>query len=55
MADSRKPYTVTIGGREHTMLLTDEGAKQYGDNAKPVQAKAAEKPKNKARTAPNKK
>ena len=55
MADNRKPYTVTIGGREHTMLLTEEGAKQYGDNAKPVQTKAATRPANKSRTADNNK
>lgn len=52
MADDRKPYTVNVAGVEHTMLLTDEDAKQYGDRAT-AQTKAAE-PKNKARTVPNK-
>ena len=54
MAADRKSYTVTIGGIEHTMLLTDEAAKQYGDNARPVQVKAAPKPANKSRTARDK-
>ena len=27
-------YTVTINGIEHTMMLTDEDAKRYGDDAK---------------------
>lgn len=43
-----KEYTVTIGGIEHTMQLTAEDAKRYGDNA--VEKKAAEAPANKART-----
>ncbi len=43
-------YTVTIGGVEHTMLLTDEDAKRYG----PAAVKAAAKPANKARSASNK-
>ena len=55
MADNRKAYTVTIGGREHTMLLTDEGAQQYGNNAKLVETKAVPRPANKSRSAQNKK
>lgn len=47
-----KEYTVTIGGLEHTMLLDDLDAERMG--AKPVEAKAAVKPANKARTAQNK-
>lgn len=54
MADNRKPYTVTIGGLGHTMLLTEQAARElYGDLAQPIEAKAAE-PKNKARTPRNK-
>jgi hypothetical protein len=52
MADNRKPYTVTIGGIEHTLLLTAEDADRYGDDA--VKVKAAEEPSNKSRTAQNK-
>lgn len=48
-----KEYTVTIGGVDHTLLLTDEDAKRHGDAAKPV-TKAAPKPADKARTASNK-
>lgn len=56
MADERKPYRVNIGGLEHTMLLTERGAAElYGDLAQPVKEKAAEPPRNKARTAQNKK
>lgn len=47
-----KEYTVTIGGIEHTVQLTDEDAKRLG--AKPVETKQAA-PANKARTASNKK
>ena len=54
MADNRKAYEVTIGGLPHTLLLDEDGAKSYGENAKPVQAKAAPKLANKARTADNK-
>lgn len=51
MADNRKEYTVTIGGVEHTLLLSSEDAKRYGDDA--VETKQAE-PANKSRTAQNK-
>lgn len=35
MADNAlQEYTVTINGIEHTMLLDDATAKQYGDAAK---------------------
>lgn len=50
-----KEYTVTIGGVEHTMLLSDDDAKRYGDAAQPVKEKAAPAPKNKARFASSKK
>lgn len=54
MADNRKPYTVTIGGLGHTMLLTEQAARElYGDLAVPVEVKAAQ-PKNKARAPQNK-
>jgi len=36
-------YTVTINGIEHTMLLTDEDAERYGDNAKKGGATATKK------------
>ena len=42
-------YVVNIGGIDHTVLLTDEDAKAQG--LKPVEAKAAPAPKNKAREA----
>lgn len=29
-----KEYTVTLGGLDHTLLLSDEEAKRYGDLAK---------------------
>lgn len=51
MADSRKEYTVKIGGVEHTLLLSSEDAERYGDDA--VLVKQAE-PANKSRTASNK-
>ena len=58
MADGRKEYDVTIGGIVHSMLLDDGDAERYGDKATPhepeVEAKEAEKPANKARTARNK-
>ena len=62
MADKRQPYTVTIGGLGHTMLLTEQAAREmYGDLARPVEKKAApklqtkaRKPANKARTADDK-
>lgn len=49
-----KLYTVTIGGVEHTVQLSDEDAKRYGDAATPVSTKEAEAPKNKARSAKSK-
>ena len=61
MADNRKPYRVTIGGLEHTMLLTEQSAREmYGDLASPIEDKKAEPtkkattPRNKARTPDNK-
>ena len=51
MADNRKPYTVNIGGVEHTLLLTEEDAARYGDAA--VQTKAVS-PSNKSSTPKNK-
>lgn len=50
MAD-RKAYVLTIGGIEHTMLLTDEDAKRYGKAAKPAKAGTAA---NKGGSAANK-
>lgn len=50
MADTSE-YTVTIGGIEHTVLLSKEDAERY--DAKPVAAKSA-KPANKAASAANK-
>lgn len=48
MADNRKEYVVTINGIEHTMLLTDEDAKGYGENAKAAgAANKAKAPENK--------
>lgn len=31
--DQRKSYTVDIGGIQHDMLLTEQGARRYGDRA----------------------
>ena len=50
-----REYVVEINGLPHTLQLSDEDAKAYGDRAKPVQSKQAEKPANKARTASDKK
>ena len=50
-----KEYDIEVQGIVHRFQLDDEDAKKYGDRAKPVSAKAAEKPANKARTASNKK
>lgn len=47
-----KEYTVTIGGVDHTMQLSDEDAKRM--DAKPVSTKAADAPANKSRSAKNK-
>ena len=49
MADL-KEYTVTIGGVEHTMQLSDEDAKRYGDAAKAEKSSTAS---NKSATASN--
>lgn len=35
-----KEYTVVIAGQEHTLQLSDEDVKKYGDNAKPVEKSA---------------
>ena len=53
MSDNRTEYVVTLGGVEHTMLLTADDAGRYGDAATRVQAKAVQ-PQNKARTPLNK-
>lgn len=42
MADSRKRYTLTLAGIEHTVLLSERGAARYGDLAKPVEQKKSE-------------
>lgn len=68
MAENRTPYRVSIGGLEHTMLLTKQAAAEmYGDLARPVdaarpkkatatkpEAKQSPAPRNKARTASDK-
>lgn len=36
MADRRKRYVLTLGGIDHTVLLSDEGAARYGNLAKPA-------------------
>lgn len=46
-----KSYTVEIGGVQHTLQLSDEDAKRYGDRA--VAVKQAE-PSNKSRQPANK-
>jgi hypothetical protein len=48
-AQKLSEYTVTLNGLEHTMLLTDEDAKRYGENAKKAGAsnKARSEPPNK--------
>lgn len=46
-----KEYTVDIGGVEHTLQLSDEDAKRYGDNATPVKSSTAS---NKSRSASDK-
>lgn len=52
MADNRKPYTVTVSGIEHTMLLNAEDAERYGKAAVPVKQQA--RPANKSVTPDNK-
>lgn len=50
-----KPYKVTIDGYATTLLLSDADAKAQGLLVDaPVEKKAAPKPANKARKAPNK-
>lgn len=49
-----REYEVTIGGLPHTLQLDDADAARYGDAARPVEAKQAPAPKNKARTAKSK-
>lgn len=49
MADNRNEYEVEIGGVTHTLLLTDDDAKRYGEAAKKQAA-----PANKAATPSNK-
>ena len=44
--EERKLYTVTIGGLPHTMSLSADDAKRYGDRA--VEVKRTE-PQNKSR------
>lgn len=53
MSDEQEPseYTVDINGVEHTMLLTEEDAKRYGDSATKAKAKA---PANKSSSASSK-
>ncbi len=46
-----KTYTVLINGLPHTMQLSDEDAKRYGDDAVEVKDGAAQ---NKGRSATNK-
>ena len=48
MADDRKEYEVTIGGVVHTLLMSEQDAKRYGDAAK------QRVPANKSRSAQNK-
>lgn len=50
-----REYEVQINGLPHTMQLSDEDAKALGDRAKPVETKQADKPKNKARSAQDRK
>jgi len=51
MTDRRERYVVILGGLEHTMLLTAEGAQRYGDSARKA---ATPKRSVKARTPQNK-
>jgi len=46
-------YEIEINGIPHTVLLSDEDAKKYGDGAKPVSEKA-KRAANKARKPANK-
>ena len=49
MADNRKQYQLTMGGVEHTVLLTPQDAERYGELA--VEVKEAKAAANKARSA----
>lgn len=49
--DKRTEHVVTIGGVEHTMLLTDDDAKRLGAEAVGSKAK---QPANKSRTTSDK-
>ena len=40
--DNRRTYKVNIQGVEHDLLLTDQGAKRYGDRARLVEAVEAD-------------
>ena len=51
-APERKRYVVNIAGVDHTLLLTAESAKRYGDRAK--LSEKASSPANKSRTPENK-
>lgn len=57
MADL-KTYEVTVNGHTTTMRLTDEDAKAYGDDARPVggrtQAQPADEADEKSKTVKNK-
>lgn len=46
-------YEIEINGIKHTVLLSDEDAKKYGDAAAPV-AEKAKAPGNKSRKPANK-
>ena len=49
-----REYEIEVQGIPHRFQLDDETAKEYGDRAKPVDEKAAEKPANRARSTANK-
>lgn len=58
MADEEpQEYTVVINGLEHTMMLTAEDAKAYGENAtkKKAASSKAQSPSNKSATGTTKK
>lgn len=40
--DNRRTYKVNIQGIEHDLLLTERGAKRYGDRARLVEAVEAD-------------
>lgn len=47
-----KEYTVRLNGVDHTMLLDEADSERYRKAELLVEAKAAEKPQNKAAPAP---